>query len=173
MNHLKFLIILKNISIILHQQPLQKKIENKQFISEQEINIDEIFSRIMEDFSDYTEYRKIKINYLKEGGWIIKMNKDLADILIMNLVKNAIIHNQQGGKLKIRLSSSSFVIENTSDEPEKPADILFKRFSKNSNKTSSTGLGLAIIKAITDVSGLFITYSYNGNHIFKVSSTPF
>jgi len=148
---------------------LLSKIENKQFISEELLNFDKIFSRIIDDFSDYAEYQKIKITYLKEDKWVFNMNKDLAEMLVMNLVKNAIIHNQQGGELIIRLSSLSFTIENTSNEPLMPADKLFKRFNKNLNSKSSTGLGLAIVKAIADLSGLIVTYSYNGRHVFKVS----
>lgn len=149
---------------------LISKIENKQFLEEEQINFDEIFTRILDDFSDFTEYRKIEIKYEKEGDWIFKMNKNLAEILIINLVKNAIIHNQPGGEIVIKLSSFQFAIENTSDESALPADKIFKRFSKNQNKKGSTGLGLAIAKAITDVSGLSLNYSYTGKHIFKVGS---
>ena len=148
---------------------LLSKIENKQFISVEQLNFDKIFSRIIHDFSDYTEYQKIKITYLKEDNWVFKMNKDLAEMLVMNLVKNAIIHNQQGGEIIIRLSSSSFTIENSSNKPMMSADKLFERFNKKSKSKSSTGLGLAIVKAIADVSGLSVTYSYNGRHVFKVS----
>ena len=147
---------------------LLSKIENNQFISEEQINLDEIFNRIINDFSDYTEYRKIEIKYIKEDLWFLQMNKDLAEILVMNLVKNAIVHNRKGGEIVIKLSSYYFTIENTSDEPALPADKIFERFNKNSNKNNSTGLGLAIAKAITEASGLSLSYSFAGKHIFKV-----
>jgi signal transduction histidine kinase len=148
---------------------LLSKIENKQFTSEETVNFDEIFSRIISDFSDYSEFQKIEITYLKEDAWVYKMNKELAEILVMNLVKNAIIHNQHGGELIIRLTSTYFTVENTSDGPMIAADKLFMRFNKNSNRKGSTGLGLAIVKAIADVFGLSISYSYDNRHIFKIS----
>lgn len=150
---------------------LLSKIENKQFPLEESVDFDVIFNRILSDFSDYTEFRKIEINYFVKETWVRKMNKNLAEILVMNLVKNAIFHNRLIGKVKIELSSTEFTIENTSDEPALPADKIFKRFNKNQNKKGSTGLGLAIIKAITDVSGLTVSYSYtnSGNHRIKVS----
>lgn len=148
---------------------LLSKIENKQFISVEQCNFDEIISRIMDDFSDYAAYQKIEIAYHYEELWEYNMNKDLAEILVMNLVKNAIVHNQQGGELLMKLSATSFTIENTSKEPGLSADTIFERFNKNSKSKSSTGLGLAIVKAIADVSGLSVTYSYNGRHVFKVS----
>lgn len=153
---------------------LLSKIENKQFISEERLSFDVLFSRIIKDFSDYTEYQRIDITYLKKNDWVCKMNRDLARMLVMNLVKNAIVHNQHGGELIIRLTSTYFSIENTSNETVIPTDKLFKRFHKNSKNKNSTGLGLAIAKAIADVSGLSLTYSCNNNkHVFKVSRKKF
>lgn len=148
---------------------LLSKIENKQFISEDRVNFYEIINRLIDGFSDFTEYQKIQIRFLKEESWMLEMNKDIAEILVMNLFKNAIIHNCQGGELFIRMSKSSFTIENTSNDLAIPANKLFERFNKKPNSKQSTGLGLAIVKAIVDVSGLDITYSFNERHVFKVS----
>jgi signal transduction histidine kinase len=148
---------------------LLSKIENKQFIAEGEVSFDEVFRRIIQDFSDFAEFQKIEINYLCENDWIYRINKDLAEMLVMNLVKNAITHNRKGGEVNIMLQADTFIIENTSNEPSMPSETLFERFSKKSKSRGSTGLGLAIVKAITDVSGLDVSYSYNGRHIFRVS----
>jgi signal transduction histidine kinase len=161
---------LRRLSTLNKSLLLLSKIENKQFVSEEQLSFDLIFRRLIEDFSDFSEYRKIGIKYMNEGPWFIKINKDLANILIMNLVKNAIVYNQQGGEVVIKLSASSFTIENTSDEPPMNADKLFERFNKNPGSKNSTGLGLAIVKAISDLYGLSITYTYNGRHVFEVSS---
>lgn len=149
---------------------LLSKIENQQFNSKETLDFDKMFSRIISDFSDFSEFQKISIKFYNEGSWVFKMNKDLAEILVVNLVKNGIVHNRQRGELIIRLSNNYFTIENTSAETALQSENLFKRFNKNPNSKSSTGLGLAIVKAIADVSGLSISYSYNGKHVFKVSS---
>jgi len=151
---------------------LLSKIENKQFVSEEMVNFDELFSRLINDFSDYTFYRKIEIKYFNDGPWILQINKDLAEFLTINLLKNAIFHNHQGGEISIKLSSSDFTVENTSDDQALTTDKLFERFNNKANKKGSTGLGLAIVKAIADVSGLTVTYSYTGRHVFKVGSVP-
>jgi len=149
---------------------LISKIENKQFVPNETADFDLIFKRIISDFMDYSEFRDIEVTYLAEEKWIQKMNKDLAEILVINLVKNAIFHNHPKGKVLIKLLASEFTIENTSDKPALPTDKLFKRFYKNQNKPGSTGLGLAIVKAIVDVSDLSLTYSHTGKHIFKIGS---
>ena len=151
---------------------LISKIENKQFVNSDDVNFDEIFKQVLSDFSDYVEFRKIKIHYSLNGNWIYKMNRQLAEILVRNLVKNAVFHNYKGGEVFISLFFGGFTIENTSDEPALQPDQLFKRFNKNNNKTESTGLGLAIVKAIADVSRLAVNYSFTtpGKHLIKVSS---
>lgn len=148
---------------------LLSKIENNQFIAEEILDTDEIFMKLVQDFTDYSAFQKIEIKYFKEENWLLTMNRDLCVMMILNLVKNAIVHNEQGGELIIRLQASSFTIENTSAEPMIPAEKLYTRFNKTPGRKNSTGLGLAIVKAIADISGLAIDYSYNGRHIFKVS----
>lgn len=164
--------ILQRLSGLNKSLLLISKIENKQFAPQQIVNFNTIFNHIIDDFQDYTEYRKIKVLFTKKDNCQIKMNKNLAEILVLNLVKNAIFHNYEGGEVYIELLANQFSIENTSNEPALPSDKIFERFNKNSNKKGSTGLGLAIVKTIAGVSGLTVTYTYSGQqrHLFKVSS---
>ena len=148
---------------------LLSKIENKQFAQEEEVNFTNLFNRVINDFSDYALHRGITIRYTCDGEWTTKMNKDLAYLLVLNLVKNAIVHNKKGGEVVINLSETNFTIENTSDNPAIPSERLFERFNKNTDRKGSTGLGLAIVKAIADVSGLNVTYAFDNKHVFKVS----
>jgi signal transduction histidine kinase len=150
---------------------LISKIENKQFVNNEKVDFNEIFKQVLSDFSDYIEFRKIKINYSLNSNWNFSMNRQLAEILVINLVKNAVFHNYKKGEVFIEVHSGGFTIENTSDEPALHPDRLFKRFNKNNNKTESTGLGLAIVKAIADVSECNVSYRYNtqNRHEFKIS----
>lgn len=149
---------------------LFSKIENRQFIATKEVSFGNLFSKVIEDFTDFSKYKNIQINYIKLTDWTYLINPDLALILVMNLVKNSIIHNIKGGKVTITLNKASFTIENTGAEPELSSIKMFQRFNKKANQNSSTGLGLAIVKAITDVSGLVINYSYEDeNHVFTVA----
>lgn len=148
---------------------LLSKIENRLFVKEERVNFNEICSNITDELSDYAAYRKIDVRLIEEGKWFFEMNKDLAGVLIMNLLKNAIVHNHPGGELVINISSSFLTIENTSDDPALPPDKIFERFHTNPHKQGSTGLGLAIVKAIADDAGLSVAYSYTEKHIFRIS----
>lgn len=158
---------LKRLSGMNKSLLMLSKIENRQFIAVEKVRFDELFIQVIKDFSDFASYLKININYQASADFVYDMNRDLAEILVMNLVKNAIFHNHQNGEVRIRLTSSSFVIENTSDGGQLP-DHIFKRFSKNSKSKNSSGLGLAIVKAIAEVSGLKMTYSYKKMHFFEI-----
>jgi signal transduction histidine kinase len=161
--------ILERLSNINRSLLLLSKIENKQFIEHERLSINAIFKDLMNEFSDYASYRKVKIRLIEEGEWFRQMNRDLAGILATNLLKNAIVHNHSGGELIIKIGSSGFTIENTSHDPALEPDKLFERFNNNPNKQGSVGLGLAIVKAIADASDLTVSYSYAGRHVIRVS----
>jgi len=161
---------LQRLSSLNKSLLLLSKIENQQFKTAENVNFKEIACSITADLSDFSEYREIEITCQTGEPFLHGMNKDLADILTTNLVKNALFHNCHGGAVIIHTSATFFSIENTSDEPEMEAEKLFERFNQQAKSKNSTGLGLAITKAICDVSGLVVTYSYNGRHIFSVSS---
>lgn len=161
--------ILERLSSLNKSLLLLTKIENKQYFKEEQVNFNEIFKGIIGEFADYAAYREVDMKFVEEGEWSLRMNRDLAGILVLNLLKNAVVHNHPGGELLITVTSSSFTVENTSDNPGLPEDKLFERFNKNPGKKGSTGLGLAIVKAIADDSGLSVIYSYNGRHTIKVS----
>ncbi|WP_347838414.1 ATP-binding protein [uncultured Draconibacterium sp.] len=148
---------------------LLSKIKNKQFLSKDDIAFSDLFNRTISNLADIIEFWGIELKVSIEQDFIFAMNKDLAEIMVVNLVKNAMIHNHTNGEIKISLTSNSFVIENTGNESSIPSDRIFQRFNKNVNNKNSTGLGLAIVKAIADVSDLSVSYSYEKRHIFKVS----
>ncbi len=160
---------LERLSSLNKSLLLLSKIENKQFAGEEQVSFNEIFTGLIDEFADYAHFSKVDIKFMEEGNWSPRMNSNLAGILAMNLLKNAIIHNHPGGEIIITVSSSSFSIENTSDDPALLKDKLYKRFNKAPGKKGSTGLGLAIVKVIADASGLSVDYTYTGRHFFKVS----
>jgi signal transduction histidine kinase len=147
---------------------LLSKIENRQFPEEKNIDFGAVFERMMEAFADLAAFRKIELTLVREGAWACSMNADLADILAINLLKNAIIHNKPGGKVLVTVSTTSFTVENTGEPSPMNTDRMFERFYKRSSEHNSTGLGLAIVKAIANFYNLSIAYSYNGRHVLRV-----
>ncbi|MNU55788.1 Sensor protein QseC [compost metagenome] len=143
---------------------LLSKIENKQFLNEEKINLNELVKTVLSDFEDQIEHKELTLLITEETMLNINMNEELARILLTNLIKNAIRHNFKQGTIEVTISESSFEIANSGSDKALNTSAVFTRFYKESNDKASTGLGLAIVKSITDVSGYKITYAHTISH---------
>ena len=148
---------------------LLSKIENGQFEPVEEVNINNTLKKIIADFTDQAAYRNINISLHEEAIRSLKINPDLANILLVNLVKNALIHNHEKGFINIIIKKESLIIENSGKETPLNEQKIFSRFYKENSSSASTGLGLAIVKAIADLYQFELTYSYQQKHIWTVN----
>jgi signal transduction histidine kinase len=89
------------------------------------------------------------------------MNDVLADVLISNLLSNAVRFNVNKGFIKCRVDNKLLSITNSGLPLTVNPEDLFKRFYKGSDNPQSVGLGLSIVKKITDGYGMNITYNYS------------
>ncbi|QMU29085.1 sensor histidine kinase [Adhaeribacter radiodurans] len=147
---------------------LLSKIENKQFEPEEKINLNQLLKKLIEDFAGQIEYKEITVNLEAMATCEQTLNPDLATILLLNLFKNATIHNYPGGFIHIQVNENSIVIENSGKAEALDNKQLFTRFSKINSSSSSNGLGLAIVKAIADVYHFRISYSYEQKHVWSI-----
>lgn len=148
---------------------LLSKIENKQFLNEEKINLNELIWSVLSDFEDQIAHKELELHVAEENRLEVKINVELARILLTNLVKNAIRHNVKNGVIEVRIGANFFEISNSGSEKSLDQQAVFTRFYKESKDKASTGLGLAIVKSITDVSGYRITYAYSASqHHFRV-----
>ena len=92
---------------------LLSRIKNQQFITEEEIDINVLVKKIAEDFSDRFSYSGIALNIEEQSSAKIRMNPDLAIVLLTNLIKNAILHNHPDGFIMVLIKGTSIQIENT------------------------------------------------------------
>lgn len=86
---------------------LLSKINNRQFIANQEVNLMDTLSEVLENFEDLIEHKNISLDINIQEAPIFEMNVDLAHIMISNLVKNAINYNISGGRINIALNKNS------------------------------------------------------------------
>ena len=132
------------------------------------VSFNEVIRRTVENLEDFAVHRGVAI-YVDEKEQIdFKINKDLSEILLLNLIKNAVIHSDKKSQVKIEVARNSITIKNYGENKSLNPEMIFKRFSKNSSNKSSTGLGLAISKAITDRYQLNLTYHFSGQHEFAI-----
>jgi signal transduction histidine kinase len=148
---------------------LLAKIENRQFPESKLVNPAAMINYQLESLEDLILSKKIKLVKQLDSEVTILMNPYLAEILFVNLIKNAIRHNIPGGDLIIELSKERLGIANTGTALQMDPEILFKRFHTSSASPESLGLGLSIVQKICNMYGFKVTYSYqNGMHKLRV-----
>src|SRR6185312_1752547 len=148
---------------------LLAKIENHQFENAENINFSCVLNQSIENFEELAIIKNITIQKNIDENIFLKINDSLAEILVSNIILNAIKHNFQDGKLKIDLSLNSLIVSNTGDDPHENTEKLFERFKKDSSSGDSIGLGLAIVKTICETYGFVVSYYYKERmHIVKI-----
>ena len=145
------------------------KIENHQFNEVSELSLKNTVEKILLHFENLMADKNILLTKEYMRDFSVRMNPQLFDILLTNLLQNAIRHNFKGGQIKIEINNNVLTISNTGDDLKIKPIELFERFKKGANSQDSLGIGLAIVKSIKDIYKIDIQYSYeNNSHIFKI-----
>jgi len=150
---------------------LLSKIENNQYPETDTVDILAITEKIFRQYKLHAETKDITMVTSLNGHPTIEANATLIEILIGNLVSNAIRHNGRQKKLIVELIDRTLVVKNTGVSYALDGEKIFQRFQKenSSGNNESIGLGLAIVKRICDLYACKIIYSFsNGYHHFAV-----
>ena len=146
---------------------LLTKIDNSFYTDQSVISIDKIIHEKLDFFSDLILERKISLKINIYNGLDYKMNRYLADTLFLNIIKNAIMHNNISGSININLEGNILQIMNTGPKLLNKYPI-FKRFVRSNNK-DSLGIGLSIVKKICNFYYIDIDYSFDEKHRFNLN----
>ncbi len=106
-----------------------------------------------------SEFRESRI-------FLVKINDQLAEVLINNLLSNAINHNIEGGIIQISVNENELKICNSGEINSLQDEFIFKRFTKG--HSTSFGLGLSIVKKICETHNLEVNYQKNELHCFTI-----
>ncbi|MEJ8804502.1 sensor histidine kinase [Pontibacter sp. H249] len=147
---------------------LLSKIENRQFIAEEEVSINKLTKTLLDDFEAQAAYKEVSITLHEEEECRLQMNPDLATVLLTNLIKNAIVHNHHNGAVTVSIKAHQLTIENTGDKNALDENRMFSRFNKSIKNDGSTGLGLPIVKAIADLYNFRVQYAFDEVHKLTV-----
>jgi signal transduction histidine kinase len=141
---------------------LLTKIENNQFHENNHTNLKTVIEGCLSNLSEFCEAKKIKLAKNLEDE-MVNMHPMLCDILVNNLLQNAIKHNVHGGKITVYLGAKQLVISNTGNEIKGDAGKIFERFTKFTDNSDSIGLGLSIVKSICEKYGFKLSYQFLHN----------
>jgi signal transduction histidine kinase len=147
---------------------LLAKIENNQFLEIDSVSVDGLVIRYLKIFEAGIQEKQLVVTQ-NLTAINIRTNPVLMDVLIGNLMTNAIRHTASGGKISIESSTRELIVKN-SGQPFAYPEKLFNRFHRESRQVAGSGLGLSIVKKISEVSSFGLTYNYeSGLHEFRIS----
>ncbi|MFC5875363.1 Signal transduction histidine kinase [Chryseobacterium arachidis] len=124
------------------------KIENSQFNKIQIVNFNDMIHDLLKEYEDFIEFKNIKVNVFEKENFVTDFNPDLANVLLSNLLKNAVKYNHQNGNINIIIEKERMIFQNSGSKTALDSSKIFSRFYKQSSDHTSTGLGLSIIMSI-------------------------
>ncbi len=130
------------------------KIEKAAEVSSEQCNIEKIIKDSLVRFSDEIQAKEMIVKL--DGSGTVKANPQMMSQMITNLIENAVRYTPEKGCIEINADSRSLRITNDVIETVKDAPDLIKAFRKGDAARSScsgSGLGLSIVKQISDLHG--------------------
>jgi signal transduction histidine kinase len=123
--------VINRLSKLNQSLLLLSRIENNQFHETEEVNLNNLIDSILTNLEDLIEQKQLIIYKNFTSGTVkLDLNPTLAEILITNLVVNAIKHNLSTGRIDISIDNSGLTISNTGLPLEADPNQLFERFKK-------------------------------------------
>lgn len=149
---------------------LLTRIENKQFTEKEEIDLAGLLERHLDLLEEPIGLRKIRVEkQFHQEGLVVLMDQGLADLLIANLLKNAIVHNKEGGIILLETGPGRLSIQNEGPPLAFKQEDLFTRFVRDTRRSGNFGLGLSLVKKVCETYNFLIEYSFeNERHTFSV-----
>lgn len=149
---------------------LLARIENGQFPERERVLLDSIIRNQIDQNETGIAQNKLVVEYIDaESQAFVQSNRTLIEILISNLISNAVRFAPAGSTIKIRLTSKLLEVVNPGGPLQNPESI-FDRFKREHTNITGSGLGLAIARKICDQEKFKLTYDFENNqHHFQVS----
>jgi len=163
------LIALSRVGRINKNLLLLTKIENSQFKEVETVDFSGLLENTVTQFSNFVDQQKMTVKTEIAPNVTLAGNKALIEIMLNNLITNAIRHSTGNGSISINLFQRKLTIANPGELPLK-GEQLFRRFATASSQIPGTGLGLSLVKQISSRYGWDINYGFDkGNHIFSLT----
>lgn len=167
---------LENMSQLNRSLLMLSKIENGQFDDTQNIDFQQFAEEALPELQAVYGSRRIVVERQWNEPFVAVIDPTLARMLLANLLKNAFVHNNDGGKIVVESSASRFSIANDGQPQPLDSNKIFEPFyhgenndQKQCENRSSTGIGLALVRAICTQGGLAVDYRFDeGRHVFSI-----
>lgn len=148
---------------------LLTRIQNGQFPDTANVSVRQAARHLLAQYEPQVAQKGLRV----EEDWLdelwVNMSPNLLEVLLGNLLSNAIRHNLPGGKIVVKGANGVLTVSNTGQAYPLQEDRIYQRFAKNSKDAESMGLGLEIVRKICDLYGFDVKYGWDlGMHSFQV-----
>ena len=144
------------------------KIDNRFYREGATFSLNDLIKEKLTLFEEVIKEKNIQLEVDLSDITHIYMDKYLAETMVINLLKNAIVHNEQGGLLHIKLANQSLIITNSGKALTFVESNIFKRFIRSDHNKKSLGIGLSIVKRICELYNFTVNYQFKEKHIFTI-----
>ncbi len=147
---------------------LLSKIDNRVYTDKTMADVAGVLTRQLDFLQPLADTSGIQLKIKHLNPVFVNANAMLLDILLSNLLTNALRHTATQGTVDISMEDKKLEISNSGPEPLDPTQV-FRRFAPGRSDGEGTGLGLAIAQRAAEVSGWALKYRWeNGRHVFTV-----
>lgn len=121
------------------------------------VNVCDVTESVLADLAPTTIAKNIELGLDAPESCIVRGRKGLINILVRNLVENAIRHTPTGGKIDVSVHASGgyttlTISDNGPGIPAEEREYVFERFYRSQdNEQIGTGLGLSMVKRIIEI----------------------
>ena len=151
---------------------LLTRLENHEYAATGPIRFCRLISQTLDSYAELMQMKSLTLTRNVMSRVFVQMHPMLCQLLLNNLISNAIRHNVEGGTIHVELLTDTLTIRNSGPEPSVPTNELFQRFKKGNQSSKSIGIGLSIVKQICEMRGLTVSYDFiKGYHVIIVRFT--
>ncbi len=148
---------------------LLSKIENDRFPEMSDVDFTSMLRDAVELNDEIYSYKSLRSSFVADGRFVWRINEQMASVLVGNLLKNAYVHSEEGGIVKVHVTSEGFSVSNPGKEPLDRSKMFSRFYLPGGRKEGSTGLGLALAYSVCDRNGMSLSYDFEENrHVFHV-----
>lgn len=154
----------KRLSSLNQKLLLLSKLDNQQKGVVKAVNFNHVIEEQLNFLLGLIELKNIEVILNSEEKFIHPIDNEIVEILISNLLSNAINHNKNNGFIQIDITEREIKFSNsTKENVSLNTDKIFNRFNKSNS--DSVGLGLSIVLKIIILYNLSIDVSHKDQEI--------
>lgn len=123
---------------------LLSKIENKQFTNIQPVNFNLIVDSFIKNYQEQIKFKNLILKKDFSEAFILEIDFGLAEILVGNLLFNALKYASKETEVEITIHQNEMKISNSSEGLALDQGKLFKRFQRQNTHEKGIGIGIGI-----------------------------